>query len=140
MARTGNGYAAAMPTRRDLEGPEQEVLAAWLDAQGLLWCHCPNEGQGSVGWRAKQARRGLKAGVPDVLVFSPVDRYAGAAVELKPTRAATRHARVSAKQRTWLDGLRACGWATAVCHGADEAIAWLVGLGYAGRHGRREGQ
>ena len=72
---------------------------------------------------------GVKAGVPDVLIFTapPGRPYArGVAIELKRQRGGT----VSAKQSAWIDDLRASGWIAVVCKGAAAAIVTLQDLGY----------
>lgn len=109
------------------------ALAAWLDARRLLWCHTPNESPVSVAYRVKMKRLGVKAGCPDVLIFSHVPRYRdlitvpvrGVALELKALGG-----RVSPAQKAWLAALREEGWLTRVCVGAIEAVEWLQSLGY----------
>ena len=124
------------PRRRPSEAQEQKKLAEYLDAVGVLWCHVPNERSEAV-----QARRlsgqGVKAGVPDVLIFErvyakPSDLiYVGVAIELKRQRGPKggKPGKVSERQRDWIDDLCARGWAARVCWGADEAIDWLEALG-----------
>lgn len=120
-----------------IENEEQATLAEWLDLHGVLWCHCPNEGQ--MGGRrgqmhgARLRRLGLKSGVPDVLVFDlpPMGPRPcrGVAIELKRQRGG----RVSDEQREWIDALRERGWVAEVCKGAGAAIALLERLGYGRR-------
>lgn len=60
-------------TRKDLipsEEAEQRALAQWLDLHRILWCHVPNGGQRSKAVAGKLKAAGVKAGVPDVLVFN----------------------------------------------------------------------
>lgn len=108
-----------------------QVLAAWLDMRPIIWCHPPNESRAPVQYRVQMKRCGLKAGLPDVLVFTPPrhvpsrDPYVGAAVELKAGKG-----RANAQQKAWLDALAHCGWACSVQVGASNAIAWLQSLGY----------
>jgi hypothetical protein len=109
---------------------EQRMLAQWLDAAGVLWCHPPNEGAHKAAYYAKRARLGVKAGVPDVLIFSPPPERMtarGVAIELKSQSPTTR---LTDTQRDWLESLRQCGWLARVCHGADSAIDWLQQLGF----------
>lgn len=115
-----------MATKYPSEDREQVLLAAWLDLNGFVWCHVPNELVGKIG-RARGAiekRKGIKAGVPDVLIFSgprgqPLpEGVRGIAIELK------RRGRgnvASTAQKRWLAKLRASGWRTAVTKGARVA-------------------
>lgn len=116
------------------ESAEQRKLAQYLDQIGAVWLHVPNEGRRNAvtGRRLKAA--GMKAGVPDVLLLSrPRDHlvrragqwWNGVAIELK-----VKGGQLTEPQRVWLTYLSACGWATKVCYGFDEAHAWLVSLGY----------
>lgn len=107
------------PTERE----EQEALATWLDASALRWCHVPNE-RASRAEAGKLKRQGVKAGVPDVLVFSRVPgrpEVRGVAIELKRRRGGT----VRETQREWIEGLRQSGWVAEVCRGSGDAIALL---------------
>lgn len=121
------------------EEVQQRKLAQYLDAiPGLLWCHVGNE-------RANKTQRqvlsglGVKAGVPDVLIFDRVLRWSnsddtlcsGIALELKPPRGPRggKPGNVSGPQQRWILELRKRGWLARVCYGADEAIDWLEGLG-----------
>jgi hypothetical protein len=74
------------------EEQEQETLADLLDRvkyQGrpLRWCHVPNGGKRHIGTAVKMKKAGVKAGMPDILIFDapPAVRWAfkGAVIELK---------------------------------------------------------
>jgi len=115
--------------RAPTELSEQSKLALWLNEAGVLWCHVPNEGKRSKRYGRRLRAQGLKPGVPDVLVFAirPGEwpcSVRGWAVELKRR---DERAVASGAQSRWLRDLAAAGWATTVCHGADEAIAWFKG-------------
>ena len=141
--------------RKDLipsEEAEQRALAQWLDLHKILWCHVPNGGQRSKAVAGKLKAAGVKAGVPDVLVFDrpracpPSDcsightmivqpndhdcplHARGVAIELK--RAKPAASRLSDEQEAWLHNLASAGWITRVCYGASEAIALLESLGF----------
>jgi len=126
----------------------QFALARVLDELGVLWCHPPNEGQAvdvRPGGRPSPEQRsrllrscqlvalGVKAGVPDVLIFTPPTPPSappgpgqrGVALELK-----TRAGRPSAAQERWLKDLAAAGWHASVEHGFEAAVARLEALGY----------
>ena len=128
------------------EDVEQEALAAILDATPLLWCHVPNGGKRGKVTAAKLAAQGVKAGVPDVLVFGgpgfqtygtcTIDDINGAAIELKrrdvrpATSRAGRFSGAQPHQREWLTALEAQGWLVAVAYGCDHAVEILRGWGY----------
>ena len=102
----------------DSEEKEQMKLAAYLDGQKFLWCHVPNGGHRRKIVAASLKRQGVKSGVPDVLIFAPIQ----AAIELKRKSGGS----VSANQRKWLSALNDAGWETCIARGADSAIDWLV--------------
>jgi hypothetical protein len=122
-----------------LERHEQVALARYLDmAVGEYgWAHSPNEGRRSWRMGASLKAQGLKAGLPDVLIFArpprrsnavSCDSVRGVAIELK--RVGARDSDVSADQVAWLRELGRQGWVCRWCAGADEAIKWLKSLGY----------
>jgi hypothetical protein len=104
-----------------------KCLARYLDARRLLWCHAPNEGKRDPRYAARLKAEGVKAGVPDVLIFEPCyggippRTYGGMAIELK--RRDRSESRVTPAESRWLETLRNKGWLAEVCYGADEAIA-----------------
>ena len=102
----------------DSEEREQMKLAAYLDGRKFLWCHVPNGGHRRKVVAASLKRQGVKSGVPDVLIFAPIQ----AAIELKRKSGGS----VSANQRKFLDALGNAGWETYVARGADKAIEWLI--------------
>jgi len=111
------------------EEAEQMALVQWLELHGIKYTHVPNEGKHKVQYRAKQKRLGVKAGVPDILIFDrppACPDNVGAAIELKRRKGGT----LTAEQKKWLEVLSQKGWAVAVCRGADEAIKFLESLGY----------
>lgn len=123
------------------EASEQAKLAAWLDRNGILWAHPANERKATVRQYARLAGQGVKAGLPDVLIFSrppkadlvstsqraPMTPPRGIAIELKRL---SSKATVSVAQLDWLEKLRAEGWLAKVCVGSSEAIHWLESLGF----------
>ena len=115
-----------------LEQKEQQELACWLDHQQLVWLHIPNEGLKSINYHTKMKAQGLKSGAPDVLIFDPPPKFPhkkGVAIELKRSNGGS----LSREQRQWLADLDALGWITKCCHGAQEAISFLISIGYGGR-------
>lgn len=123
--------------RKPRDNPEERIqisIASALDAAGILWCHVHNEGKCSAREGGLRMARGVKAGVPDVMIFDParvwtLDGYhrvaPGAAIELKSARGTT-----SPEQDAWLAALAARGWATAVCKSEEAALAQLRAWGY----------
>lgn len=122
----------------------QHAVARVLDELGVLWCHVPNEALGDLPGSERRApsgpktlderRRmlratqlvgaGVKAGVPDVLVFTPPPALLaarGVAIEIK-----TIVNGPSAAQTRWLDGLRSDGW-YATCERGFEAVMTCLG-------------
>ena len=61
----------------------QIATARLLDSTGLVWTHVPNGGLRNKIVAAKLKRMGVKAGVPDVLIFNPAAENCGVAIELK---------------------------------------------------------
>lgn len=119
-------------TNVPFEDDEVMVFHQWLEIQGMPHTHVPNEIGGStsaIKARAvKMKKMGTSKGFPDLLVFIPItgvtgeiDSYQMCAIEMKRRKGGT----VSKDQKRWLEILQASGAMTAVCHGADEAIAFI---------------
>ena len=118
-----------VPTERQ----EQVRVAKLLDHLGILWCSVPNSGHGKRGKegaiRGSRLRaEGLKAGVPDLLIFDPCEGAGGVglAIELKRVKGG----RVSEDQKRWLSELEKRGWVCRVCKGFDEVHKTLKELNY----------
>jgi hypothetical protein len=73
----------------------QQALAKVLDSLERLnllrWCHVQNESRtaASVGWYAKRKRLGVKAGIPDILIFLKHGKLLF--IELKVNRLKIKH-------------------------------------------------
>lgn len=117
------------------EEQEQIEFVKWLVANKIPHFHCPNEIGGqtrSLKVRAvKMKRMGVSRGVPDLFVFIPVygitgraDAYQMCAIEMKRRKGST----TSKEQKAWLEVLQAAGAMSAVCKGADEAIAFIEAI------------
>ena len=120
---------ATNPYTNPPEEAEQVALVQWLELHKVKYAHVPNEGKHKVQYRVKQKRLGVKAGVPDLLIFDPPPACpdnVGVAIELKRRKGG----RVTPEQTDWLNDLKDRGWAVAVCQGATEAIEFLESLGY----------
>ena len=95
----------------------QITVARYLDSLGVLWCHVTNEGMIPVHYRAKLKRKGLKKGVPDILIFEPNKEYKGLAIELK-----AGYNKPSDEQIDWMAQLGAFGWCATWSNSLDEVI------------------
>jgi len=100
----------------------QKAAAAWLDKQGWRWCHPANERRTSTRAGGQLRAKGVKAGVPDILIFEPwfvlgviCCNGSGIAIELK-----SKAGRVDAEQQKWLTSLGHRGWRVAVCRSLKE--------------------
>ena len=93
----------------------QMVCASFLNYSNVLWCHVANERLTNkiAGYRLKQ--KGVKSGVPDILIFEPCKNFNGLAIELKiaPNKPTDN-------QIKWLKDLSAKGWLTKVCYNFND--------------------
>ena len=102
------------------EAQHQAEVVKWLLRRG--WCFTATANgvmTTPAQWR-QLALTGVSPGVPDLLVFEPLGRYVGVAIEMKGPKG-----RVSPEQTRWLGWLRERGWYAFVAYGAEEAIAKL---------------
>ena len=117
-----------------LEETEQITLASWLDWNNVLYCHVPNGGYRHPVTANRFKAQGVKAGVPDILIFDrPYHNdegkiYVGVAIELK--RKDKSLGNLSENQAKWISALRERGWLCNAFYGADAAIDYLKSLGY----------
>lgn len=76
----------------------------------VLWCHIGNERHTSPARGAKLKKMGVKAGMPDILIFHTDGRgHHGVAIELK-----IKPNKLTKAQKEVLNDLSAQGWVTAV--------------------------
>lgn len=114
------------------ENDLQRAVAKVLDLHGMTWFHPPMEGFRNPRTGAHMKAKGMKAGVPDCLIFDPEcmlsvskrngfgDRLCGLALELKVGRNKPTPA-----QLDWQYKLGKAGWRVEVCRSLDEVIAVL---------------
>lgn len=95
----------------------QMAVAGFLDLRNVLWFHCENEGKKTPQQAYRSKQKGLKAGVPDIMIFEPRGKYVGLAVELKVGKN-----KPSPEQDAWLLKLAFRGWATSVCYSLEDFI------------------
>ena len=94
--------------------------------KNLLLTAVPNGGQRHKAVAAKLKAEGVKAGVPDILVFEWAPRahagmYCGLAIEMK-----VKPNKPTLAQVAWMDALKRRGWSCVVVYSADEAWAALA--------------
>lgn len=119
------------------EDAECIVLCDWLDWRKIDYCHIPNGGKRGKAEAARFKRLGVKAGMPDYLIFTPPpllkneltatgEHCKGVALEMKRADGG----KLSQAQKKQLAMLAKHGWYTFVAHGSDPAIERLTKLGY----------
>lgn len=116
-----------------LEDNLQESVASYLDHLGVLWFHPANERKTTPQAGARLKRKGVKSGVPDVMIIEPSNGYVGLAIELKvqtdnglkkngePKK--KTGGKLSDNQKQWLLALEKKGWLSRVCYNFDEVEA-----------------
>lgn len=102
-----------------LEEDEQRDFAEWLDCQGVLWAHIPNERKASLAVLSSLARQGLKKGFPDNFIAVARGKWHGLFIELKRVKKCLSVR--SKEQREWIKQLNAAGYKALFCFGAEEA-------------------
>ena len=102
-----------------LEEDEQRDFAEWLDCQGVLWAHIPNERKASLAVLSSLARQGLKKGFPDNFIAVARGKWHGLFIELKRVKKCLSVR--SKEQRQWIKQLNAAGYKALFCYGAEEA-------------------
>ena len=114
---------------------DQAMVANLLTQSDVVFAAVPNGHVRTKRQLITAAKEGVKAGMPDMLIFTPPPAlygrvYAvGVALEMKKTGAKSNAVRKN--QRAWLRKLAANGWIPVVGYGAADAIAHLQVLGYA---------
>lgn len=95
-----------------------QAIVKWLQYTYpmAVWCHPVNEGKRTPWERWRAQELGIRAGLPDLLLFERRGNYSGLAIELK---AGTNKATPS--QQKWLNDLTQCGWVAIVAYGSEEA-------------------
>jgi len=121
-----------------VEDAIQIEVAAFLDLLRLPWFHPANERHCSPAAGAILKRKGVKAGVLDVIICrahiivipaadgEPAHNLIrhGLAIELKAPGNGP-----SPEQREWLERFRAEGWTTAVCRSLSQVVDVLESCG-----------
>jgi spore cortex formation protein SpoVR/YcgB (stage V sporulation) len=131
MRMTANQYNQSIALS---ETKEQTPIAQLLDrikynGRPLRWTHIPNEGKRTAKTGAILKAKGMKSGLPDIMIFdSPPSAplMKGAALEMKKRIGGI----VSDEQQDWLDYFNANSWVVGVARGQDEALKFLEEWGY----------
>lgn len=95
-----------------------------LNYPDALYNHCPNGGKRALRSAIKFKLLGVRAGVPDLLLFDrhfnfdKKERYNGLAIELK-----VGNNEISDAQAAWLNKLEERGWKVEVCYDYNSAIS-----------------
>lgn len=107
-----------MPT----EEVEQRIFVNWLEIKGYKFTSIPNSTY-TKSWsqKRKNMATGLRAGFPDMVVIANNKFMCIEMKRLKGTYA-------TPMQRDWIAALTAAGVPAKVCHGAEEAIAFVKSI------------
>ena len=101
------------------EGKEddlQQICARYLAYYpDVFYCHVPNGGKRNPREGAKFKRMGVKAGIPDILIFNPNDSYNGLAIELK-----VKGGKLSQSQKEALKRFELIRWRVEVVYSFDQ--------------------
>lgn len=109
-------------TYKHRERPEQIAFVSWFKLQypELVIAHFANGGKRSVREGVHFKNMGTLAGMPDLLIASPSDKYHGLFIEMKPPKphqGATSHV-----QKHVIGKLNKAGYHAVVAFGCDHAI------------------
>lgn len=102
------------------ESDLQEVIVKFLTLRGLKFFHTPNGGYRNPREAAKFKRMGVKAGIPDIIIYSTPRKQMGLkglTFELKVgSNKITQH------QEQRMEEFKDEGWAVYVVRSLDEAM------------------
>lgn len=118
------------------EDVEQKIVVIALERFGILFTHVPNGGNRGRTEAARLKGQGVKAGVPDLLIFDPPPAYpdkVGMALEMKRVKGSV----TSPDQKAWIEELTARNWIAVICKGSGEALDELQRAGYFKAKGAR---
>lgn len=101
------------------EEVEQRNFVQWLEIKGYKYTAIPNSTY-TKSWKQKIKNRdmGLRAGFPDMVIIAN-NKFM--CIELKRVKGSV----LSSTQKEWIEALTNAGIPTAVCKGAEEAIAFV---------------
>ena len=101
----------------------KEFAYRWpaIHATGALFA-VPNQAKRGIANASRMKAEGMVKAVSDLILLWPSNGYHGAVIEMK-----TSKGKATIEQLTWQAERKASGYAAAVCHSVDEAIAFLRG-------------
>jgi len=112
---------------RGTEDSLQIALAKYLDSLGVLWFHPANERQLSIRVNkngttysplgVKLKKKGVKSGVPDIILLEPRGIYHALFLELKVGKNKT-----TPNQKKWIAELNKRNYLTIVSYSLDESL------------------
>ncbi len=111
-----------------LEAKFQTVVVSWARSRNLTIWHTPNELVRGPSRGAIMKRQGVLAGVADLIIsdrppLKPTSR--GIAIEMKSPKG-----KPTVEQLDWLRTVESQGWDVCIAYSAEEAIDFLVALGF----------
>lgn len=112
-----------VPPKKPSEHDEQVAVFRWAQMNEARWPELrwmfaiPNGGARATLTAIKLKAEGVKSGVPDIFLPEPRNDYSGLWIELKVGKN-----KATDNQNAWMAGLIECGYAVALCYGAEEAI------------------
>ena len=100
----------------------QVAIANYLRLQypKAFWCHPPNGGKRNVIEAAKFKKMGVRAGLPDILIFERIDDCAGLFLELKAGKNKETELQIFA-----MNELRRNGWIGWIVYNFDDAKVFI---------------
>jgi|TARA_R100000388_G_scaffold20878_2_gene15790 hypothetical protein len=87
----------------------------------VIFTHPNNEGKRTPFERFKIKYLGVKAGVPDILIFNACSGFNGLAIELK-----VGYNKPTESQARWIKQLNAVGWKAEVCRDYESAKDLII--------------
>ena len=117
-------FATRCLVRPRSEAILQEQCVAIMTLMKENFFHCPNGGKRSKASGARLKRMGVRAGVPDLLIFRERSPVVNIAIELKVP---SGRGRLSSQQTDWLCVLANCGF---YAHVIDNMIDFCKAVGY----------
>jgi hypothetical protein len=123
MAQARRPDAARLPFLRAEDADLVSLVSLW--GKRLRLYHGHNEGKlagGGREWRQRR-RKGTVEGIPDLLIFQPVEQHPGVVIELKRADGVIEN--VTDTEAGWLLHFRKIGWLAEWCRGFHEADAFL---------------
>tara|TARA_B100000519_G_scaffold3813_2_gene3742 strand:- start:1347 stop:1691 length:345 start_codon:yes stop_codon:yes gene_type:complete len=97
----------------------QKAVCKYLDLQGYLYCSTMGgQYQKYHSQRNKAKATGYKKGIPDIIIYEPIGKWHGLAIELK-----VGYNKPTQHQWYWNEQLNKRGYISEICYDLDTAIA-----------------